>query len=191
MSAQRYHRDAGRNPREPLLNEQLARRAVEILQDGKRHNLEVVIADLAGLIPPGVAVRQNEKDRRYSTGGSGQRHSKDRVPPRRLQRDPAALIRSGKRTIIRAVLNSSVAFETSAGTVRLVGLPRVVRGDRIRQQYIQPVLEGLAQSLHAAKLDEAVEHVRVEAHDNGFHLHLCPNGCTLGGPRHDTDDLEN
>lgn len=195
MSSERFHRLTGKTPREPLLTEQLARRATEILDDGKPHSLEVVIADLSGLVPPGIAHRRNETDRKNSSGRAGKRHPRGEVPARAHDKPAANLIRSGARSIVRETLNGSVAFVIEDGPrdrgkqVRLVGLPRVVRGDRMRQQWVEPVLEGLAEALLESPW--AVEQVRIAAHNNGFHLRQCPRGCQLGGPRHDEGDLEN
>jgi hypothetical protein len=168
--------------REPSLFDQIARRAVEILMDGQWHDEQQVIRDLSRLIPPGVAMRRNERDRRMSTAGrqAPDRPTPSEVPPRKYQRAPDKLIASGARAILREVFQGNT-YEIKDGQIRLKRLPRAVRGDQLRASWLQPILNALAETMHHEKLPVAVEHVRATAHDNGFHLDRCPKGCQLGG----------
>ena len=89
------------------LHAQLAARATELLGDGLWHPFEQTMRSLIKLVPPGLALRRNERDRLrlhrqrgVNVGG-----------PRVQQRPTEELIFSGARAIVRDFLHNT-AFET-------------------------------------------------------------------------------
>jgi hypothetical protein len=87
-----------------LQHEQMYRelwgRVHELLGDGKWHNFEQAVAELGKLIPPGIAMRVSEQDRRRHTPG-----------PRSQPRDVERQIQTGRRIIVRAMFKTA-RFET-------------------------------------------------------------------------------
>lgn len=153
------------------MTEQIHRRAVEILDGGGWHDMEDVIADLSRLVPPGRAIRRNERDRAASGG-----------PPTRHNPLPVEeMIRSGARSIVRELIRKqrhrAPVYETEHGKVRLVGLPRNVTSDRKNGEILLPALERLY-----SETPRTFRHLQTLAHDYGLHMANCPKGCRLGGP---------
>lgn len=88
----------------------LAQRAVDLLGDGKWHNYEKVVHQLMKLIPPGRAIRRNEKERAMQNPN-----------PRKVPLSIERQIASGQRAIVRDFLKNS-NFETDkAGSPRAGG----------------------------------------------------------------------
>lgn len=163
------------------LNERITRRAVEILEGGAWYDTEALVRELMPMVLPGVAKRRNERDRRFNVAGRRGITAAE-VAPRKRPAATDQMIRSGQRAIVRETLTGIGAFEVNGPKVRLVDLPRIVRGDRLRGEYLLPVLNGLAETFRAAGMEWCYEHVRGTAHDHGLHLASCPKGDRLDSP---------
>jgi hypothetical protein len=149
----------------PLSNE-LARRADELLGDGQWHDLESVMLQLMKLVPPGRAMRVNERERKSSTGAHYPPGTP--VPERRVPRSREQLITSGARTLVRDFLSNPKVFEVdrpghhgnhqaSLGRrIRMIGTLRAVRADTLRDSLARTQLR--AEHLQA-RLE--AEHERV------------------------------
>lgn len=128
---------------------QMSERAVELMGDGKWHDYETIIRELAKLVPPGVALRRSEQLRqsaRPSTDGAA--HDPNwKPPPARIRpRSTEDQISTGARVIARLFLGA-VGFETNrpgvsgikvAGQpvrkIRMVRPPRRAGGDWMRRE---------------------------------------------------------
>ena len=113
------------------LGNQLARRAAELLADGEWHNYEQVFNELAKLVPPGFAIRENEKARRGSGGPAA----------RKKVRPAEELIESGRRMYVRDVLSNPRNYESTKATrprdperqIRMIAKPRALVLDAYSQ----------------------------------------------------------
>jgi len=158
------------------------RRLSELLGDGQWHDAEPVIRDLSKLVPPGVAVRRNERARRKS--------KYDRGPEKRKRPITAeAAVRSGARMVVRAVLATTRGskqgpYETrwlpeGVQQVRIHHKPQAIISDERRAEWLRPAFNALAAHFHQLGMDEARDQVRLTAHEYGFHVASCPQGCSL------------
>lgn len=167
------------------LADHLHRRAAELLIDGKWHDRELVYREVGKLVPPGIAMRKMVSIRRDSNTRTETKRQRLGIShdPTKSHRTPGGIedsLRSGSRAVVRDTLYTT-AYETRGNQIRLVALPRVVRGDRHRGEVLLPVLNTLADTFNTQALPRAAELVRLVAHDNGLHLTLCPPDCVLGG----------
>ena len=148
------------------LHLELARRANELLGDGEWHDLETVMQDLMKVVPPGRALRQNERDRQTSNQQKTGSTPASRSRPQPRER----LIAFGARTIVRDFLNNTRTFEVdrpgqqgnhkaSLGRkVRMIGRPRALRIDPLRNSLARTQVraEHLESQLEAAQARVAV-----------------------------------
>lgn len=106
---------------------ELAKRASELLGDGEWHNYEAVMSELMRLVPPGRALRENERIRR----SQAQRRFGS-TAPRQVERSVEFQIASGARSIVRGFLKSTKVYEFD-----LAGLggtnPQIKAHNRTRQ----------------------------------------------------------
>jgi hypothetical protein len=152
------------------------RRLHELIGDGQWHDVEPVIRDLTKLVPPGVAIRYNERNRRKA-GGAG---PEQRVRPIA----PEDAIRAGARGLINAtigVTNGSyeLRWDNYTRQVRQVREPRQVATDRRNAERLRPAFNGLAEHFKQLDMDYASEQIQLTAHEFGFHLSSCPPDCSL------------
>jgi len=117
----------------------LARRADQLLRDGKWHDYEEVLAELMKVVPPGRAVRVAELNRRQAHRGLG---PNDPLPPRRRPQPPEKVVEFGAKEVVRDFLRNR-AYETDPNTsldkskrrrIRQVGVHRALVGDPYRMQ---------------------------------------------------------
>jgi hypothetical protein len=90
-----------------VLHRQLAQRAYELLGDGKWHDYEKTLRELAKLVPPGVALRKNEMRRAQSEvqrrrKGLGVRTGAKTGPVFTVEQQ----MESGRREIVRTYLGN-------------------------------------------------------------------------------------
>lgn len=160
----------------PSYQDQIHRYLSEELADGDWHLLEPLVAAASRLVPPGLALRRRERDRL---------RKKQTTVVKVVSNDEA--IRRGSRRVVRDdVLGArpDLPYEIrrnddGSSDIRMIKLPGVVRGDRAREQALRGTLDGLADHFTAAGLTYAAEQVQLAAHEIGFHLNTCPDGCRL------------
>lgn len=96
----------------------------DVLGDQQWHPLEAVVAEAGKVIPPGIAMRRTERERKYSG------------PEQRVKaREPERLIQLGKASIVKEVLygaNFERKHEGDRILVRMATLPQRVRYERSR-----------------------------------------------------------
>jgi hypothetical protein len=167
----------------------MVRRMWELTRGGGWHDIEDLYPDLGRFIPPGYAIRRNERDMKLNRRKRGS----DVDAPRHRGHDPFDRARSGRRTLVRETLASSSVIERDGDKVRLTGKPSVIRGDERRARVLRPPLDALASELLAMGVPRAADQVRLTAHEFGIHLTMCPEGCELlplpkPEPETETDD---
>lgn len=158
------------------LGSRLAIRAHELLRDGQWHSWDRTVAELIKLVPPGIAIRRNERERVFSS-----RKNKGEVTPRVRPRSPDQLIHSGARAIVRDHLNTRRLYESQGigrdRQVRMRNLPRAVEHAntelaRISQlSYDVMVLRDQVRALSKYLIEighgEAVQRIAPDAYRNG------------------------
>lgn len=90
---------------QPTVREAMWTKAKEVLGDGQWHNYEAAIREIGTVIPPGVALRTQERERIKSM--TTPRASEQRTVPLDLDRR----VESGRRAMVR-VLFKHRCFET-------------------------------------------------------------------------------
>jgi hypothetical protein len=122
-------------------------RAVELLEDGKWHDLDKTVRELSRLVPPGRAIRRAEQNRAQASG----------TPTRTRQLSHERLIASGARSIAREVMRPPhFEIDPPASTgrpantddgrkrVRLVQVPPRVERDRQLGRIPAPAFDAAA-----------------------------------------------
>lgn len=104
-------------------------RICELLEDGRWHPVTEIVAEAGWVIPPGKAIRMNEKERGHQTSSE-----------RYVQRPSTRLVQSGRRSIVRQALSAKWFEKDRAGSphdtlqhVRMMQMPPSVVRERLRQ----------------------------------------------------------
>lgn len=170
----------GYKTRPVTLSERITRRAVEILvRNGNRYNRERMFRELIPMVPPGVAIRKNEADRRQALTGRGNNPSGER----KVEVPHADRVRFGARTIVREALNtggrSDPWVKREGDDLVYLRPPRIIVSDRRSGALLMPVLNALAGTFKANENADGWAEVQLMAHEHGHHLATCPKGCKL------------
>lgn len=167
------------------LRSALNRRAYETMVDGRLHSFDELLADLGRLVPPGVAIRRNERNINLNR----QTRGSDITGPSTRPTTTDARIASGRRSFVRELLTGSVSFVQEGGDKwRLESMPSHVKSDMLRAEILRPPFDALVSTFDANDDSFAVEQVRLQAHEHGFHLSSCPKGCELYPPGKPSED---